>query len=262
VEDVWQRADSYERYIGRWSRGIAREFVAGLAVEAGGVWVDVGCGSGALTAAILGAAAPVRVVAVDRSIEFVDDSRGLLADSRVAFAAADAVALPFVSSRADAVVSALVLNFVPRPDAALREMLRCVRPGGAVAVYVWDYAEGMEPIRRFWDAAAALDPDAEALDEAKRFPLCNPRALEDLFRGAGAAEVRVSSITIPTRFHDFHDFWSPFLGGQGPAPTYTVYLPEPRRIALRERLRETLPASAGGAIELRARAWVARGTRP
>ncbi|HEX8692012.1 MAG TPA: class I SAM-dependent methyltransferase [Longimicrobium sp.] len=259
--DVWASGDAYEPYIGRWSRPVAREFVAWLAAAPGAGWLDVGCGTGALTEAILGAAAPARVQAVDPSPGYVLYARGRVADRRAAFLVADARSLPQRGRSVDVAVSALALNFIPRPDAALAEMARAVRAGGTVAAYVWDYADGMQLIRRFWDAAAALDPGAAELDEARRFPLCHPAALEALFRGAGLRAVESRAIDVPTRFRDFDDYWRPFLGGQGPAPGYAMGLGEERRAELRERLRATLPAAADGSIELVARAWAVRGTR-
>jgi hypothetical protein len=160
------------------------------------------------------------------------------------------------------VVSALVLNFVPRPDAALAEMRRVTRAGGWVGGYVWDYAEGMQLIRRFWDAATALDPAAAELDEARRFPLCRPEPLRALFATGGLSDVDVEEIVARTRFADFDDLWGPFLGGQGPAPGYCVALPPERRHALRERLRGTLPTASDGSITLTARAWAVRGRVP
>ena len=240
---------------------MAREFVTGLAVPVGGVWVDVGCGSCALTDAILASSAPAKICAVDRSVDFVLQSRNAISDGRVMVAAGDAVALPFHDEKADAVVSGLVLNFVAEPKRAVREMLRCVRAGGVVATYLWDYAGGMQVIRLFWDAALALDPSVVALDEAERFPVCQPEALEELFRGAGAGEVGVTSISVETRFDDFDDLWAPFLGGQGPAPAYAMSLPENHRDELREALRNRVPVRPDGSIKLNAKAWVAYGRR-
>jgi hypothetical protein len=137
-----------------------------------------------------------------------------------------------------------------------------VRPRGTVALYVWDYAGEMQLMRRFWAAAAALDPNAKELDEGIRFPICRPEPLAALFREAGLAAVATRPIDVPTDFTDFDDYWSPFLGGQGPAPGYCMGLPEERRTALRERLRATLPAAADGRIALIARAWAVRGTVP
>ena len=141
-------------------------------------------------------------------------------------------------------------------------MVRVVRPGGIVAAYVWDYAGRMELMRYFWDAAVELDPAAGALDEGLRFPLCQPAPLAELFEGAGLQRVEGREIEVPTRFKDFDDYWSPFLGGQGPAPGYAMSLDEPRRAALRELIRSRLPIAADGSISLVARAFAVRGTRP
>jgi hypothetical protein len=140
-------------------------------------------------------------------------------------------------------------------------MARSTRLGGTVGAYVWDYAEGMQLIRLFWDAAGALDPRARDLDEGARFPLCRPAPLRALFTGAGLADVRVDALEVPTRFRDFDDFWTPFLGGQGPAPAYAMSLPADRRAELRDRLGERLPYAADGSVPLTARAWVVRGAR-
>ena len=260
MHDVWRSADSYEAYIGRWSRDVARHFVADLSVAKGSVWLDVGCGSGALTSSILSLADPARVVALDRSVDFVSQSRRLLSDRRAVFAGGDAAALPLAANSADAAVSGLVLNFVPEPENAVREMLRCVRPGGVVAAYVWDYSEGMQTIRLFWDAVVALYPAAAELDEANRFPICKRDALGRLFHSAGGAQVRVTSITVPMRFQSFEDLWSPFLGGQGPAPGFAMSLPDEERNALRDKYRDLVPMKVDGSIELSAKAWVARCT--
>jgi len=120
----------------------------------------------------------------------------------------------------------------------------------------------MEMLRRFWDAAVALDPAAAELDEGVRFPVCRPEALDRAFGAAGLAAVETRPIEIEMRFAGFDDYWSPFLGGQAPAPAYLASLDEPRRRALRERLERELGSPADGDIHLRARAWATRGRRP
>lgn len=263
--DVWASGDAYEPYVGRWSRLVARDFLRWLARAPGGAWLDVGCGTGALTDEILAGAEPARVVAVDASAAYAGYARAHVRGGRAAlvatFVAADARALPIAAGSVDAAVSALALNFIPHPERAVAEMARAARPGGAVAAYVWDYAEGMQLVRAFWDAAVALDAGASALDEARRFPMCEPRALEALLRGAGLVDVESRAIDVPTRFRDFDDYWRPFLGGQGPAPGYAMALDEERRAALRDRIRAALPVAADGSIALVARAWAVRGTR-
>ncbi len=161
----------------------------------------------------------------------------------------------------DVAVSGLVLNFLPTPEAATTEAVRVVRPGGLVAAYVWDYADGMALLHHFWDAALSLDPTATTHDERHRFPLCHPDALHRLWSRAGLTDVTVTPIDITTRFHDFDDLWSPFLSGQGPAPGYVAALPPDARERVRRALRERVPTEPGGAIGLGARAWAVRGRK-
>jgi len=258
--DRWTQGDAYERYIGRWSRRVAREFVAWLGRPPGERWLDAGCGSGALAAAALEHGAG-EVVGLDRSPAYAAHARATAPDSRLRFGAADVRALPLRDGSRDLAVSGLVLNFVPEPRLALSEMTRVTRRDGRVAVYVWDYAVRMEMLRRFWDAAIALDPAAAALDEGVRFPICHRRALNDLFEEVGLRQVEVQPIDVPTVFQDFDDYWMPFLSGQGPAPGYVADLAEPARERLRETLRSRLPADGDGRIALVARAWAARGVR-
>jgi trans-aconitate methyltransferase len=259
--DTWAQGDAYEAYVGRWSRPVARELLRSLRVPAGREWLDVGCGTGALAQAILERAEPAAVLGIDRSEGFVASARRRVGDPRARFELGDAQALPVASGAFDAVVSGLVLNFVPEPARMLAELARATRDGGTVALYVWDYSGEMEVIRRFWDAARAMDPAAEALDEGARFPICAPAPLARLLRDAGLAEVATFAIDVHAAFRDFDDYWSPFLGGQGPAPGYAASLPEPRRDELRERIRARMPVAPDGSIPLTARAWAARGTK-
>jgi SAM-dependent methyltransferase len=258
-KDSWTAGERYEPYVGRWSRLVARDFLAWLQLAPDLDWLDVGCGTGALTQVIVQQGRPRSVMGIDASAGFIAHARAQIADSCVVLETADAQSLPVESARFDALVSGLVLNFVPVPLRAVREMARAVRPGGVVAAYVWDYAGKMELMRYFWDAAVELDSAARALDEGRRFPLCQPEPLAGLFTQAGLADVRVLAIDVATRFRDFDDYWTPFLGGQGPAPGYAMSLSEERRAVLRERIRGQLPIAGDGSIELMARAWAVRG---
>ena len=259
AQDNWSSGEAYERYVGRWSRRVAAGFLGWLAVPAGRDWVDVGCGTGALTDGILERAAPRSVRAYDLSPAYVAAARERVGDPRAAFAVADAAALPDPADTFDAAVSGLAVNFVPEPARALGEMRRVVRPGGTVGLYVWDYAEGMQLIRAFWDAAAQLDPAAAELDEGRRFPLCRPEPLRALFDAAGLGAVEVRAIDVPTRFASFDDYWAPFEGGQGPAPGYLASLDDDRREKLRAAVERILPREPDGGISLVARAWAAKG---
>jgi SAM-dependent methyltransferase len=256
IKDVWAQHTAYEDYIGRWSRSVAAAFVPRLGVAPGRRWLDVGCGTGSLAAAVLETAEPSEVVGIDPSLGFL---AGATATAGALFCAADARALPFPDDTFDAVISGLALNFVPDPERAVAEQARVARPGAVVAAFVWDHAAGMQMLRRFWDAASELDGAAVALDEGRRFPLCRPEPLADLWHRAGIPAATVAAIDLPTVFADFDDYWRPFLGGQGPAPGYVAALPDDRRVALRELLRSRLPAQEDGSIRLIARAWAVQG---
>ncbi|HEX2699475.1 MAG TPA: methyltransferase domain-containing protein [Acidimicrobiales bacterium] len=242
--------------MGRWSRLVAAEFLDWLEVPAGRRWLDVGCGTGALTASILDRCSPSQVVAVDRAEAYAEWAALHVDDPRARFAVAEATHLP--AGGADVVVSGLVLNFLPDPVDALRAMRRAA-PGGVVAAYVWDYAGKMELLRTFWDAAVELDPAARELDEGRRFSLCHPDTLRSTWDAAAMGDVAVRAIDVPTLFSDFDDYWSPFLGGDGPAPGYVASLDEDARRRLQDGLRARLPVAGEGSIGLVARAWAARG---
>jgi SAM-dependent methyltransferase len=257
--DVWASGAAYEPYVGRWSRVVAREFLGWLGVPPGRSWLDVGCGTGALSETILARAEPAQITGVDASEGYVAYARAQIHDPRARFITGDAQSLAEADGTYDAAVSGLMLNFVPDPARAVAEMTRVTRRSGMVAAYVWDYAGQMQLMRHFWDAAVALDPAAHALDEGVRFPLCHADAMEALFRDAGLSAVEARAIDVPTVFRDFDDYWTPFIGGQGPAPGYATSLSEERRAALRERIRAGVAIEPDGSIHLIARAWAVRG---
>ena len=259
TNDNWTAGDLYEGYMGRWSRLAAQEFIQWLNVPKGGQWLDVGCGTGALSQTILQLAEPGHIKGMDRSEGFVNFARERVQDDRAHFEVGDAESLTDNTGSFDAAASGLVLNFIPHPEQTLAEMKRVTKPGGLIAVYVWDYAEGMQFIRHFFDAATALDPKAAEHDEGPRFPICRPEALRQLFEMTGLKDVEIRAIEIPTVFRNFDDYWNPFLAGVGPAPSYTVSLNEEHRSELRERIRAGLPINADGSISLSARAWAAKG---
>jgi SAM-dependent methyltransferase len=258
ISDSWNKGDPYERYVGRWSRLVAPEFLDWLNLPPSLRWLDVGCGTGALTAAIWEKCQPAELIGIDPSQGFLTNARKRL-DGHATFHAANALDIPLRDSTVDVVVSGLVLNFVPDTARSLAEMRRTAVAGGTIAAYVWDYADKMELMRYFWDAAVELDSAARALDEGIRFSLCHPDGLELAFRNAGLSAIRVRPIDIATRFSDFDDYWAPFLGGQGSAPTYAMSLDEVSRNKLRDRIRQRLPMESDGSIALVARAWAVQG---
>lgn len=260
-KDAWDSATAYERFMGRWSRELARAFVVYLDIAPGRHWLEVGCGPGALTSGILEMGRPASVVATDASEQFIAHARVALPDDRVQFLTANADTLPTRVGGYDVVVSSLVLNFLPDPTAALREMRSLAAKGGTVAACVWDYAGEMQFLRRFWDAAVARDPGARQYDEGERFPICSPSALEMAFREAGFSHVTVRALEVTTHFQDFDDYWMPFVGGPGPAPGYLSSLAPQEQQYLARRLAATLPRNRDGTIALTARAWSARAER-
>jgi ubiquinone/menaquinone biosynthesis C-methylase UbiE len=261
--DAWSAGDAYDAYMGRWSRQIAPQFVDWLGADRNLDWVEVGCGTGALSAQILQRAAPASLVAIDPSAGFVAKAAAAVSDPRASFRPGDAQSLDLPSASADVVVSALVLNFIPDRQKALSEMRRVVRPGGRVAFYVWDYPDGgVEFMRAFWTAATALDPAARDLTENKRFPFCTPESLKADLVTAGLTNIRCEPLTAPTVFRDFDDFWHPFTLGAGPAPGYCTSLPPDHRQRLKESLQASLPHQPDGSIRLKARAWALASVAP
>jgi len=259
--DKWTSGADYDRWMGRWSRLLAAEFLSWLNLPPNLRWLDVCCGSGVLTEAIVERFAPARVVGVDASPQQVEFARTHRIAPSVSFQVGDAMALPFKEASFDAIVCGLGLNYLPDPKTALQGMRRVAVPDGVIATYVWDYAEGTRFLREFWDAATTVDPEASAYDQAHRFGLCNPESLRNLLESANLKGVKVQALHIVTRFTSFDDFWQPLLAGQGSAPNYLESRDELTRVAIRDRLRDALAADEAGVIELPARAWAVSGWR-
>jgi SAM-dependent methyltransferase len=255
--DAWSAGESYERYMGRWSRLVAARYLDWLGAPSGADWLDLGCGTGALTQSILARCNPRSVIAIDPSQGFVDHARATTSDERARFEVGDAQKLSLPDASVDAAASALVLNFVPDKIAALRELKRVVRPGGLISFYVWDYpGGGMGLMRAFWKAAIALDPTAAELGEGRRFAFCTPEGLTALAQDAGLPPVMIAPIEIETWFASFEEYWQPFTLGAGPAPGYCMSLPEDRRAALKERLKQDV--GGPGPVSFTARAWAVK----
>lgn len=258
--DSWNSGNPYEHFMGRWSSLVAREFLAWMAVPRASSWLDIGCGTGVLTRQILQDFQPQSVIGVDSSEDFIAHARETFPEPAAEFRVGLAESLEADSNAMDAAVSGLVLNFISQPEAAVAEMIRVTKPGGEVGLFLWDYAEGMEMLRYFWDAVAELDENARELDEGVRFPICREGQLEALARKSGLREVEAVPIDVRTEFRDFDDFWQPFLGKAGPAPAYVSGLSPGTRYHLESRLRKVLPSNGDGSITLNARAWAVKGT--
>lgn len=257
--NLWGAGDAYERYMGRWSRRVAPVFAEWIDAAPGARWIDVGCGTGILTSAVLAAREPSEVLGIDSSDVFLRSAAASVSDPRASFRQGDAQALAEPDDSFDVAVSGLVLNFLPDKDAAIREMARVVRPGGAIALYVWDYAGHMQVMRAFFDAAATLDPKAADYDDGIKAPVCRPKPLAEILTRSGLDDVEVRAIDIPAAFDGFDDYWAPFLGGTGSAPKYCASLDGAARDRLKQEVRRRLPTGPDGEILLAIRAWAAKG---
>jgi len=259
MNDSWRSGIAYERFMGRWSTLIGQKFLNWLAISPSCSWLDVGCGTGSLTKLILEAHQPKEIISIDSSSDFISHAQGSITSPSVHFKVGLAQSLELDSNSIDAVVSGLVLNFVPQPKVAILEMLRVTKPGGKIGIFLWDYAKGMQMLRYFWDAAVELDNKASELDEGTRFPLCQEGQLESLVRRVGLKQVEATPIEVKTVFQNFNDYWQPFLGNVGPASSYTMSLNQKARQKLEDKLRRSLPMEDNGSISIRARAWAVKG---
>jgi SAM-dependent methyltransferase len=258
--DHWSAGSTYEHFMGRWSRRLAREFVRWLHSPSSIEWLELGCGTGALTTAICEYAEPATVIACDPAASFIDYARQHIRDPRASFVLASATDFPLNPAGYDVIASLLALNFFPDPAAAMERMRLATTPGGTITAGVWDYGGEMQFLRYFWDAAIEVESDAREMDEGTRFPICTPEHLLRLFRNAGLVDVRCEPIEIVTVFESLEDYWTPFLGGTGPAPSFVSALSVEKRERLRSKLDATLPRRPDGTIQLRARAWAIRGS--
>jgi SAM-dependent methyltransferase len=255
--DFGARADAYDRHLGRYSASLAAQMVRLAALTSGQRALDVGCGTGALAGALAAALGPERVAAVDPCGPFAEACRARVSGADVRVAAAER--LPFAEDHFDVVLAQLVLDFVEDPRRAVAEMRRVLRPGGAIAACVWDYAGEMTILRAFWDAALALNPlAATARDEGRRTRLCRRGELGGLWRSQGIERVEEGELIASAHYADFEALWSPLQAGFGPEGSYCRRLDTDARAALQEECWRGL-GSPIGPFYLSARAWFVAG---
>lgn len=257
--EKWASGDSYEYYMGRWSSEVAALFLDWLHPEPNSSWLDVGCGTGALTKVIASRIRFSTLVGADLSLDFVRYAHQRIPGA--SFVNASALALPVCRDTFDVAVSGLALNFVPQPAQAVNELVRAAKPGGVVAAYVWDYSGKMEFLRYFWDAAVELNAAASSQHEGHCFTICRPEALSQLWQDAGLDQVTVQALDAVTRFNNFDSYWEPFTVGNFPAPQYLASLDDEGRKQLHDRLLSILPTQEDGSIRLTARAWAVSGVK-
>ena len=257
---MFSAGEGYERFMGRWSRELAPLLVKFARVRNGDAVLDVGSGTGALTAAIAAAAPSSRIIGIDPAAPYVALAERRHPGDHVRFEVGDAQQLRFGDGSFDRTLSLLVLNFSPDAAKALDEMIRVTRPGGTVGAAVWDYGQGMEMLRVFWDEAISINPAMDARDE-RHMPLCREGELGMLWRDHRLQDVSEEALQIQMRFSSFDDYWAPFIEKQGPAGEYVASLSARQREQLRLRLRRRLLGDEPDRpVVLVARAWAVRGT--
>jgi SAM-dependent methyltransferase len=249
---------AYDAHIGRYGPALAAGLIELAGVAAGDRVLDVGCGTGLLTAALASVVGGDHVSAVDPSEPFVAACRSRVPEADVRVAVAES--LPFGDGSFDRVLSQLVVTFMTDARAGVGEMCRVAREGATVAACVWDYGGEMTLLRAFWDAAAAVDPAAARLDESVTLPHARSDSLAILWDVAGLRHVRSAVLRPSVRYASFDELWAPLTTGVAPSGAYAVSLSEPDRAALRAELHRRL-GSPSGSFELSARAWAVVGTR-
>jgi ubiquinone/menaquinone biosynthesis C-methylase UbiE len=257
-QEMFTMSTGYETYMGRWSRQLAPAYVAFAAPQNGDRVLDIGTGTGALASALEAALGSSDITGVDPSAGFIAYATKNAKSGRARFEVGDAQKLRFTDASFDQTMSMLVINFIPDHNKAIAEMRRVTRPGGVVSSCVWDYADGMESLRIFWDEVVALDPAAEPKHE-RNMKLTHEGQLGALWKSAGLAKVQEKALVIDQAFKSFDDYWGPFLSGVGPGGAYVASLSDERRQQLEGRLRNRL---GNGAFTIKARAWCARGEIP
>lgn len=232
---------TYDSFMGRYSLPLAERFADAAGVVEGDTAVDVGCGPGSLTGVLVARLGAGSVWACDPSPSFREECAAR--HPGVVVKEGRAEALPFETQSVDHAMAQLVMHFVSEPERAAGEMARVVRPGGSVAACVWDFDDGMEMLRAFWDAAVSLDP--EAPDEAKVLRFGRPGEIAELFASAQLVDIEESTLSVASTYSSFDELWDGFLAGVGPAGSYCVSLPDHQRDRLREALLARLGSPAG-----------------
>jgi SAM-dependent methyltransferase len=257
-------AAAYDYYMGRWSRRLAPLFLDFAGSAAGERVLDVGCGTGSLSLALVERCAVAAVEAIDFEADFVAALQARTGGAPISVRQGDACSVPFDDATFDRALSLLVLHFVPDAQQAAREMRRVVRPGGTVAASVWDTYGGMPSQRMFWDTITAIEPSLAERRAATMFrPATQPGDLPALLSRAGLTEVRETLLTIRMEFADFDDYWQPLMTGQGNLAQLVDGLAAPTRTRVVEAVRAAyLSGRPDGPRSFATVAWAARGMVP
>ena len=253
---------AYDRFMGRWSARLAPSFLGFAQVKDGQHVLDVGCGTGILSRAVISSGASVKVTGIDPLRDYVAFARKAVASPRAQFEVGEAESMPFPDKTFDAALALLVLQDFSDPAQAVREMARVTRPGGVVAACLWDFAEGLPMLSLLWQAAEAVAPDAVALKRANQpFQHASVNDLEALWRCCALCNIAPDTLELRMQFSSFDDYWQPFLGGSTPSSAFAAAVNAQTGGALARVLRDKIAgAQPDGSFVLPARAWAIRGT--
>jgi SAM-dependent methyltransferase len=250
--------------MGRWSRRLAESFLDFSGCHDGESVLDAGCGTGALTAALLKRTKASQISGIDFSAPYVEHAKQAVLDTRAKFRVGDICALPYNDGSFDRVLSLLVLHFVPDTRKAIAELHRVARPGATVGAAVWDSRGGFVAARIFFDSAAALFPSGnERRARNNTRPMTRPGELAEAWRADGLIDVKDTMLTIRMEFASFADYWAPYEGKDGPGAEYVATLDAGQKERLRDVVRAAyLDGEPDGRRSFAATAWAVTGTVP
>ncbi len=257
-QNLFADGNAYERLMGRWSRLAGAQFLDWLDAPANLNWIDVGCGNGAFTEALIARAAPLAVTGIDPSDGQIAFARTRPGAKMAEFRVGDAQALPFPDNSFDAASMALVIVFVADPAKAVAEMARVVRPGGLVATYMWEFPTGFPhaPLAEAMKSLGLATPERPNVQASGR------DAMRDIWQRAGLTAVETEVIRIRVAFKDFADYWDSSTVPVGPSGRALAALTPAEREKLKTQLRATLPIAVDGTISYEAVANAVKGRAP
>jgi len=255
--------EAYHRFLGRWTGDLAAALADFAAPQLDGPLLDAGCGSGSLARVLAARASDRDVTGIDIAEPYVAHARSLGGGPRLTYATASATALPFANDTFAAAYAQLVVNFIPKPLLAVREMIRVTKPGGVIAAAIWDFRGGLVYQRIFWDTAAGVEAGAGAArDRHFSTPLAKLDPLVALWQEAGLADIEVASLPSRMNYASFADYWEPLTGGQGPVGAYIDALAPEMLKRIRDAVhRAYLSGDEDGPRSMTATAWAVSGIK-
>ena len=244
--------EAYGRFMGRYSEPLGPVFADWVGVRRGERVLDVGCGPGALTSALIDRVGVQNVAAVDPSPPFVESISQRFPDLEVHRAPAEQ--LPFDDARFDATLAQLVVHFMQDPVTGIGEMARVTTRGGWVAACTWDLAGDRSPLAPLWSSVRRIDP---LVQNESHLPGAREGHLAELATTAGLRDVESTELSVTVTHPGFDEWWEPFTLGVGPAGDYVASLDPRSRDALRDECRAEFPAE--GPFDVTVVAWGVRG---